>query len=188
MVVTADIPPDYSAALGANIHRQEIHCIIKNDRDLSYFDLYQGTGGSIAPARASNTPATGSNIQIKKASQNKLEISLNEICNAFGLNREELATICHVNSRKTLYNWIDGKTTPRKPAMKRVFDLLSAADSWKHAGFSGDRDQLQQPVLDGQSLFDILNQEKIDSELILFVGARLNIMSPSKGTISDPFA
>ena len=72
--------------------------------------------------------------------------------------------------------------------MKRIFELSSAAQAWKHAGYSGEKHQLRQALLDGQSLFDILNQNKIDIQRLLFIGSRLNIMSSPKSNIGDPFA
>lgn len=150
------------------------------------YSLYRGSGGTVASTLIISL--SGTNTQVTQNSQNKFATAVNEICSAFGLTMEELAQVCHIQSRKTLYNWIKGEAIPRKSTMRRMFDLLTIAQAWKHAGFSGDKALLHQPVLGGENLFDILNQPKIDKELVLFVGSRLNLISPAKGNISDPFA
>jgi transcriptional regulator with XRE-family HTH domain len=188
-LIAADLPLNAyigSGALNRVASPPAIHLTLTKEEIEQTYLLYKGTGGTITSMFS--TSVTGAKTQVKQELQNKLAAAVNDICTVFGLTKEELAQVCHVQSRKTLYNWIDGKANPRKSAMRRIFDLLTAAQAWRHAGFSSDKVQLRQAVLDGQNLFDILNQEKIDKGLILFVGSRLNIMSPAKGAISDPFA
>lgn len=175
-----------SGAFNRQANQSAIHLTLTKEELEQKYSLYQGSGGTITGMFS--TSVTGAKTLIIQEPQNKLAAAVNEISTVFGLTKEELAQVCHVQSRKTLYNWINGEASPRKSAMRRVFDLLTAAQAWRHAGFSSDKVQLRQSVLDGQNLFDLLNQEKIDKELILFVGSRLNILSPSKGVISDPFA
>ena len=105
-----------------------------------------------------------------------------------GLTKEELAKVCKVQSRKTPYNWINGDATLRKSTMIRVFDVLVTARAWLSSGFTADREQLHQPVLGNQSVFDLLVQPEIDKERILFAGSRLNVLAPENGELSDPFA
>ncbi|MDE0488214.1 MAG: helix-turn-helix transcriptional regulator [Gammaproteobacteria bacterium] len=150
------------------------------------YSLYRGSGSTVASILI--VSFSGANTQVIQNSQNKFATAVNEICSAFGLTMEELAQVCHIQSRKTLYNWIKGEASPRKSTMRRMFDLLTVAQAWKHAGFSGDKALLHQPVIGDENLFDILNRQKIDKELVLFVGSRLNLLSPTKGNISDPFA
>lgn len=168
------------------INPSAIYLALTKEQIEQAYSLYSGSGGTITSMLS--TSATGAKTQIKQEPHNKLATAVNDICTAFGLTKEELTQVCHIKSRKTLYNWINGEANPRKSTMKRIFDLLTTAQAWRHAGFSSDRDQIHQAVLNGQNLIDILYQEEIDKELILFVGSRLNIMSPTKGTISDPFA
>lgn len=120
--------------------------------------------------------------------QNKSATAVNEISLAFGLTKEESAQICNVQSRKTLYNWIHGEAKPRKSEMSRIFDLLVIALAWTSYGFTADRERIHEPVLGNQSVFDLLNKPEIDKELILFAGSRLNMLSPAKDELSDPFA
>lgn len=72
--------------------------------------------------------------------------------------------------------------------MSRIFDLLVIARAWISSGFTTDREQLHEPVLGNQSVFDLLSQSEIDKERILFAGSRLNMLSPAKDELSDPFA
>ena len=122
------------------------------------------------------------------ASQIKLAAAVNEICLAFGLTKEELAQVCNVQSRKTFHNWINGEAKPRKSAMSRIFDLLVISRAWTSSGFTADREQLYEPVFGNQSVFDLLNKPDIDKDRILFAGSRLNMLSPAKDELSDPFA
>jgi len=178
-----DLPLDYS---GSNsMSPPAIYQVYTEEEVQHAYSLYQGSGGNITSMFSISL--SGTKTQIIQEPLNKLASTVNVICDAFGLTKDELTKICHIQSRKTLYNWIDGKTNPRKSAMSRVFDLLTIAQAWQHAGFSGDRALLCETVLDGQNLFDILNQEKIDKELVLFIGSRLNTMAVSNA-ITDPFA
>ena len=99
--------------------------------------------------------------------QNKSATAVNEISLAFGLTKEESAQICNV---------------------RRIFDLLVIARAWIGSGFTADRERLHEPVLGNQSVFDLLNKPEIDKERILFAGSRLNMLSPAKDELSDPFA
>ncbi len=122
------------------------------------------------------------------ASQIKLATAVNEICLAFGLTKDEVAQVCNVQSRKTLYNWINGEAKPRKSAMSRIFDLLVISRAWTSSGFTADRERLNEPVLGNQSVFDLLNKLDIDKDRILFAGSRLNMLTPANDEFADPFA
>ena len=150
------------------------------------FALYQGSGGEVASLLI--TTPSGASTQIHAEPQNKLASAVNEISTTFGLTKEELARVCGVQSRKTLYNWINGEAKPRKSAMSRVYDLLMTARAWRSSGFTADKGQLHEPVLDGQSVFTLLSQPIIDKQRILFAGSRLNLISPAASELSDPFA
>lgn len=149
--------------------------------------LYRASGGGISTL-LSNTPS-GANTKVHIKSQNNLALAVDEICLAFGLTKEELAQICKIQSRKTLYNWINGESKPRKAAMNRIFDLLLTARSWTSSGFTVDREYLHTPLLNDQSLFDLLSESRIDKERILFAGSRINmLLSQTAKDFSDPFA
>ena len=189
-LIAMDLPADMYYASGASNHYTNppaIHLVLpESERLKQIFSLYQGSGGEVA-SLLTITPS-GANTKIYTAPQNKLANSVNEICLAFGLTKEELAQVCHVQSRKTLYNWINGEAKPRKSAMSRIFDLLITARAWQSSGFTADKEQLHEPVHGKLSVFNLLNQPEIDKKRILFAGSRLNMLSPAKNELSDPFA
>lgn len=189
-LIATDLPTDAYYASGVFNHYANppaIHLVLPESEGLKQtFSLYQGSGGVVA-SLLSITPS-GANTQVHTAPQNKLATAVNEICMVFGLTKEELAQVCNIQSRKTLYNWINGEAKPRKAAMSRIFDLLVTARAWLSSGFAADREQLHEPVLGNQSVFDLLNQPEIDKDRILFAGSRLNMLSPAKDELSDPFA
>ncbi len=189
VLIAMDLPNDAYSASGALNHivnPPAIHLVLPEYERLkqTYF-LYRGSGGEVATLLSGSL--SGANTQVYTTPQNKLATALDDICLAFGLTKEELTQVCNIQSRKTLYNWINGETEPRKSAMSRIFDLLVTARAWRSSGFSADRDRLHEPVLDDQSVFDLLSQPEIDKERILFAGSRLNLMSPAITELSDPF-
>ena len=114
--------------------------------------------------------------------------AVNEIRSAFGLTKTELAEVCQAQSRKILYDWINGETAPRKSTISRIYDLLITARSWISSGFTADQELLHQPVIDNQSVFDLLKKSDIDKELINFAGSRLHMSVPAHKDLTDPFA
>lgn len=156
--------------------------------DQEQFGLYQGSGG-IVVGFFSNQVSGSNNIPVSiNTRENKLEETVRNICKVFSLTKEELTKACKVHSRKTLYNWIDGISAPRKTAMSRIFDLSLITQAWQQSGFSIDRESLHRPILDGLSVFDLLANGILDKERILFAGSRLKLSSVSQTTIKDPFA
>lgn len=160
------------------------------------YNLYQGSGGksiiiALYERSGSSTIISSSAIETKaeinQETHGRFENVFHEICSVFSLTKVELADVCKIQSRKTLYNWINEEASPRKSAMKRIFDLLIVAKAWQQSGFHCSRQQLYQPILDGRSIFDLLNQAEINKEVILFAGSRLNLMSQAKNKIQDPF-
>lgn len=190
LIAAMDLPTDTCYASGSFngcAYPPAIHLVLsEGDALRQNFALYRGSGGEVASLLFS-TPS-GASTKVHAESQNKLASAVNEICLAFGLTKEELAQVCKVQSRKTLYNWINGEAKPRKSAMSRVFDLLVTARAWRSSGFSADREKLHEPILGDQSVFYLLSQTEIDKERVLFAGSRLSLTSPVKNDLSDPFA
>jgi len=188
LAAAVDVSIDTYLASGAFNHyvnRPAIYLSLSKEELESAYSLYQGSGGVVSSI-VSASP-TGAKIHIKQEPQGGLAATVQEICSAFGLTKEELTQVCKISSRKTLYNWINGDATPRKSAMSRIFDILAIARSIQNSGFKGSRELLHRPVIDGRSIFAMLSEPEIDKELILFAASRLNIMSPAK-TLADPFA
>jgi hypothetical protein len=189
-LAAVDIPLDQyflSTNYSSYINPPAIHLILSEDEVLEQkFSLYQGSGGKAA-SLLNNTPS-GANTQIKKETHNKLADTINEICLSFGMTKDELTQVCKIQSRKTLYNWINGETTPRKSAMSRIFDLLLISKAWRNSGFPTGQNYLHEAVVGNQSVFDLLQQPEIDKERILFAGSRLNLFFLEKNSLSDPFS
>lgn len=188
-LVAAEIQIDHNQASGAYSYNNTptaIHLFLSEDELVGKYQLYRGTGGTFA--LATNTAMTGVQIQIEGRSEGNLADTVHHICSSFGLTKDELARACHIQTRKTLYNWIKGEVSPRKSALRRIFDLHSAANAWKNSGFLSSREDLHSPQVEGKSLFDALCEAKIDLELVLFIGSRINTMTTTSKTISDPFA
>jgi len=117
-----------------------------------------------------------------------LEYYVDTIGNSFGLNKEELCKTCKVQSKKTIYNWINGDSKPRKSALKRIFDLVSIADDWRGSGYIGTSNTLHSQVVDGSSLFDALCEDELDRDKILFIGTRLHMASVKLNNFKNPFS
>lgn len=150
------------------------------------FMLYQGSGGTYTSSL--DTSPSGSRTVIDFGSKHALSSVIEEISSAFGLNKTDLASVCKVQSRKTLYNWINGEAEPQKETLHRIFDLLVIARAWKHSGLPTDRNSIFSPTTKGQSIFDLLRAEALDKSLILFAGSRANLLSSGNGPLQDPFA
>ena len=113
---------------------------------------------------------------------------LNDISVAFGLTKEELRQICRVQSRKTIYNWFNGVARPRKQTTRRLYYLYLTASAWRSSGIDIDHQQLYEPVLDNQSVFDLLCEPVINKQRIIFAGQKFFLISPVKKKLLDPFA
>lgn len=189
-LISADFSGDFHlASSGSNrfFSPPAIHLTLSQEELLERsFSLYQGSGGTVATL-LSTTPS-GAYTKVYVAPKNKLATIVNDICDSFGLTKDELARACGIQSRKTLYNWINGEATPRKSAMNRLYELQLLSRAWLTSGFSIDRSQLFEPVVDGKSVFDLLSEPNVDRDTALFAGSRLNLMSPVKGDLPDPFA
>lgn len=131
---------------------------------------------------------SGTHTTVETEPPKNLKATVDEVCKTFGLTKDELAQILNIQSRKTLYNWINEEAVPRKSVMIRLFDLLLVAKAWRSSGFNIKKVQLRKPVVDGQSVFDLLSQPKIKQELILFAGTRLSLMATPAERLQSPFA
>lgn len=104
---------------------------------------------------------------------NALEEKLELIKTVFSMTELEIAQSIGV-ARKTLFNWKQREHAPNKKKAQNIFDLYLLAKNWKDSGFTTDSFELESPVIGGQSIKDLLKEDKLDSEKILFAGNRLN--------------
>jgi hypothetical protein len=185
-----------------NINVVENHQFLSQEEMKQFFGVYQGSGGYISGisnvtfSGANNIPSTLVNrkdVSIKtisgslKPDDNRFSSQVNKICSTFSLTKDELSQVCKIKSRKTLYNWIDGTSKPRKSTMGRIFDLLIIAQAWKQSGFTNKSELINTPILDGLSVLELLTDDVLDKELILFAGSRLNLFSGLEKVLQDPF-
>lgn len=160
-------------------------------RPLEDNDLYEpfivqhGSGGDAYISV--NIPPSGGNINLEQGHLSRLEAAIHEIRSTFGLTKSSVADICQV-TRKTLYNWIDGKSTPKKETMNRIYDLTMASRALTSSGIALSEEQLYTPVVDGKSIFNLLEEKEIDKDLISFAGSRLSLREPTNEVLTDPFA
>lgn len=137
------------------------------------FDL--GSGASTFLQRTNLIPKT----------EGSLKVALGEIGNTFALTKEQLAD-CLLVTRKTIYNWLDGTSSPQQTNFSRLYEFKLLCKDWRYKNLAVDKLQLTEPVIDNKSLLDLLKEEKLDLERILFAGSRLGIDHIAKPLL-DPF-
>lgn len=161
-----------------------IHETLSREEVEKRYPFYKGSGGIDSPL--TYIQISGSNTQFSISPQNEIPSAVNEILDAFGLTKEEAVNVFRV-SRKTLYNWLDKTSAPRKSAKSRIYDLLLTARAWESYGLSNPRAVLDTKIINEQSVLDMLSTEKIDQELILFAGSRLSLSKFGGSELADPF-
>jgi len=163
--------------------RSAIHAPIPaNLRDAVFSS--EGSGGWLVPSIIVTN--SGSRLTLELNVSDSLERLLKRIQAAFGINKDELAKVCNA-TRKTIYNWLDGKSEPQEKNRERLFVLDVLADDWTGAGYTTDRIRLKQAIVDGRSIFDLLCDDPIDSELVLFAGSR-SALNDRRSSLADPFS
>lgn len=129
---------------------------------------YQIVGNTTKNELIGDTLDESSEVQ-----RNALEEKIELIKSVFSMTEIEISQSIGV-SRKTLFNWKQKKSAPNKLKAQNIFDLYLLAKNWMEAGFTTDSFELESPVIDDKSIKDLLKEDKIDSEKILFAGNRLN--------------
>lgn len=161
------------------------HVIIESNAS----SFYSGSGGNLT--NFFSTIFSGeSQVTIKNENPTITFSNIIEyISSSFGLSMEDMRKVCAVQSRKTLYNWIEGTSSPRDSSMERIFNIYTLAKEWKNAGLPNKRQLLLRPVINNQSIFDLLSDKKIDKEKIMFAGSRLAIADLTLlPNIKEPFS
>lgn len=117
---------------------------------------------------------------------NLLLSQIQQICEIFSLNEVEFSKVCKV-SRKTVYNWKDGSPKTRARNSNRLFELYTASKNWNALGYRLNRSSLVQKVLNGKSVFDILQEIPLNKEQLLFAGQTLTMTTRNKKPLGNPF-
>ncbi len=189
MVINSTHPYDYSISNYSGsrnvLFPPAISSTLLENNTSHRFAFYKASGGNISPFFSENL--SGSNSHILPIHNQKLTYIVQKIQSAFDLTIDELAKVFQVGSRKTIYNWIKSETIPHKNNLERIFKFSVIADEWIQLGFSFKNKDLRKPIIDGKNIIDLLAQDEVNSELILFGGSRLNLII-NKKTLKDPFA
>lgn len=192
MGITApDINMDYTATGSAQhaLNPPAIHRSLTNEELANPLGLYYATGGN--PSTSYTVSSSGSNViaLFAQATDNtNIKDTLDYISDTFCLTKDDLAQVCQVQTRKTLYNWMDGESSPRRPALERMYELYTVAEVWRTSGFEFKKQEFHTPVIDGKTIIDLLSEDSIDRDLILFAGSRIQLSSGNLSVIKDPFA
>ena len=143
----------------------------------------EGSGGTLVPQLIFDTSGTPITVTIR--TPDSLLVVLNRIERGFGLTRKDVAGASNA-TRKTLYNWLEGKSEPREASLQRLFMLAKLADDWTAAGYTTNRAEIRRPIVGEQSTLDLLCEDELDAELVLFAGSRLSMIRPPV-VLESPF-
>src|ERR1019366_6302550 len=143
--------------------------------------LIAGTGGSISSASASavvqkmDSSGTGSMCRIEYVSKSRREDEeeriagstegLSTIQHHLSLNLSDLAAVLRV-SRPTIYTWLREESSPQAHNVSRMQLLFGVAKMWSGVSPRPLGSHLKTAVVEGQSVFDLLSQERIDREQV----------------------
>jgi transcriptional regulator with XRE-family HTH domain len=158
--------------------------LIKDEVGYAIPGVLKGSGGT-ATVSYSQSPS-GSNVSFVISKGNSLAVAIETISATFGLTKEQLAEVIG-STRKSIYNWIDGSAAPRVAALNRIHELQLTANEWARSGLAKPTEQLNTPVLDGQSLFELL-RNGANQNALLFAGTRLSLQYKPARSLADPFA
>lgn len=176
-----------SSSLSRFANRPAIHLVIPDVELIKQqFALFQGSGGKLMPHNSNIQ--SGGNVAVNIPAPDKTLSALKEISTFFGLTKLELAQILQLQSTKSLYNLLNGKTETRKSTIDRVFDLLIVTRALKGSGLNTISEFIRQPILNRLSMLDLLKEKVIDQERIVFAASRLQLMTQPVKSLSDPFA
>tara|TARA_R110002050_G_scaffold30500_2_gene78105 strand:- start:143 stop:712 length:570 start_codon:yes stop_codon:yes gene_type:complete len=189
-MISADIPLDSVSHNSGSLQYGTIthYEFLMDDAEMleRNFRLYEASGSFYSPKSSWNV--SGGAVYSYPA-LTKLASFLHEITSIFSMTKEELASVCHVGSRATLYNWLQGDVTPRKETQFRVYELLKVARAYKFNCGKLTHEQLCTPAFKGKSILELLKEDTLNQEAIIFAGNTIAFnSSDSWALLSDPFA
>jgi hypothetical protein len=142
--------------------------------------LLVGTGGSVSAASKSavveriDQAPTGSTCRVECVSQTRRENQQEEAGSTEGLsvlqhhlslNLSDLAAVLRV-SRPTIYSWLRDESAPQAQNLSRMRQLFRVTRIWPGISRKPLGSRLRTPVIEGQSVFDLLSEERIDTEVV----------------------
>ena len=167
-----------------------------NDRSpLTESLLYgTGTGGQGAWDRDASTgglywvDVAAQLSELAEEQRSPISRALLQIETTFGLTRRLLAAVCGVTP-KTVYNWLDENATPSAHHQQRIFKLREAALNWQREAYPHPKNHLHVLIMRGKTLLELLNEDPVDVQRILFAGQRLKLaeLDETAEVIPDPF-
>jgi DNA-binding transcriptional regulator YiaG len=113
-------------------------------------------------------------------------LKLSLIKDTFDLTNEQLADVMG-SGRKTVHNWMSSSNRPNKTKAKRILALDNIANMWISRGFSANRDTLLLQTQSGSSLIELLADENLDKNLVMFHGSSM-YFDINDDVLEDPFA
>lgn len=158
--------------------------LVKDDVGYAIPGVLKGSGGT-ATVSYSQSPS-GSNVSFVISKGNSLAVAIEKISTTFGLTKEQLAEVVG-STRKSVYNWMDGSSAPRIATLNRIHELQLTANEWARSGLAKPTELLHTPVLEGQSLFELL-RNGANQNALLFAGTRLSLQHKPARSLADPFA
>ena len=157
-------------------------------------DVARGPGGGAyertTPQRHTNSPPTTQSQTTRpqqvppeptalakpNSSPTGFESVLAKIRATFNLKPVELARACKAPSYEVLMDWAAAGAIPLEEVSHRVFILWVLVEDWTERGFVFDREEMCKPLVDEQSVLDMLTEENLNREKIMFAGSRQTVM------------
>ena len=142
--------------------------------------LLVGTGGSVSAASKSavaermDQTATGSTCRVECVSQTRRgneeggagsAEGLSTLQHYLSLNLSDLAAVLRV-SRPTIYSWLRDESAPQAQNLLRMRQVFRVARIWPGISRKPLGSRLRTPVVEGQSVLDLLSEERLDTELV----------------------
>jgi transcriptional regulator with XRE-family HTH domain len=102
------------------------------------------------------------------------------IRSSLSLNINEMAQVVRVE-RPTIYEWIRGRSNPHPYNRERLSKVFAVAQQWKSISPLPVDSYVRKPDIVGKSIIDLLSEESIDADKVLFCLKELvNIQSRAK--------
>jgi len=143
--------------------------------------LLVGTGGSVSAASTSavveriDSSPTGSTCRIECVSQSSRQNEEDEVAGSteglsvlqhyLSLNLSDLAVVLRV-SRPTIYSWLRDESAPQTHNLSRIREIFRVTKIWPGISRNPLGLRLRTPVVEGESVFDLLSQERIDAGVV----------------------
>lgn len=133
---------------------------------------FMGSGATYAGSREPEVVSIYSTLKSKDTSSNQ-EVLESEILtftdqiklikDSFGLNMSAMAELLNV-SRPTVYAWMKGETPKLEEHITHVMHVIKQAKIYESLNLDRPDNFIKRPILNGESLFSLLKQERTISE------------------------